>query len=81
MNSSVLEQIEDMIEFLSSEEQLQLIEQLAHRLRKEPAKSDDPTQLTFESQLAAMAADPEVQAGLREINCEFNDKEKFSEEL
>ncbi len=65
MHSSVLDQIEEMVHLLSNEEQLWLIEQLAHRLREEPEKSDMPTQSAFKSQLTAMAADPEVQAELR----------------
>jgi len=67
MRSPVLEQIEGMIRLLSREEQIWLIERLAHDLRESEAKSRIPEQVTLKSQLAVMAADPEVQAELRKI--------------
>ena len=67
MHSPVLEQIEGMICLLSREEQIWLIERLAHDLRESEAKSRIPEQVTLKSQLAAMAADPEVQAELRRV--------------
>ena len=72
MRSAVLDQIEEMIGGLSREEQLWLIEQLAHRLREGPAKSNMFKQPIFKSQLDAMAADPEIQAELRKIDHEFS---------
>jgi hypothetical protein len=72
MRSPVLEQIEGMLRLLSREEQIWLIERLAHDLRESEAKSCIPEQGTLKSQLAAMAADPEVQAELRKIEYEFS---------
>jgi len=71
MPSPVLDQIEKVIDHLSREEQLWLIEQLAHRLQKETMKSDTVEQVAFESQLASMATDPEIQAELKKIDQEF----------
>ena len=67
MRSPVLEQIEGMIRLLSREEQIWLIERLAHDLRESEVRSRIPEQVTLKSQLAEMAADPEVQAELRKI--------------
>ncbi len=72
MRSPVLEQIEGMIRLLSREEQIWLIERLARDLRESEAKSRITEQVTLKSQLAAMAADPEVQAELRKIEYEFS---------
>jgi len=69
MHSIVLEQIQGMINRLSREEQLWLIELLAHRLQEDSTKNENYNNL--ESQLAAMASDPEIQAELRGINREF----------
>jgi hypothetical protein len=66
MNSSVLSQIEEGINQLSLDEQLWLIEQLAHRIRENTLK-----QSVWDSQLAAMAADSEVQNELQKIDEEF----------
>lgn len=71
MPSPVLDQIEKTITRLSREEQLWLIEQLAHHLREGSIKRDMPEQSTFESQLVAMASDPEIQAELQKIDQEF----------
>ena len=69
MSSTVLSQIERTISHLSYDEQLWLIEQLAHNLRK--VESDSVEQAAFESRLAEMATDPEIQAELQEIDREF----------
>ena len=69
MSSTVLSQIERTISHLSYDEQLWLIEQLAHNLRK--VESDSVEQTAFESRLAEMATDPEIQAELQEIDREF----------
>ena len=69
MSSTVVSQIERTISHLSDDEQLWLIEQLAHNLRK--VESDSVEQTAFESQLAEMAFDPEIQAELQEIDREF----------
>ena len=71
MSSPVLSQIEKTIGHLSREEQLWLIEQLAHRLRENSMKSDVAEQTSFESQLAAMVTDPEIRAELQKIDREF----------
>ena len=71
MPSPVLSQIEKAIDYLSREERLWLIEQLAHRLQEDLMKSDTVEQATFESQLVEMAADPEMRAELRRIDREF----------
>ena len=66
MNSSVLSQIEESINQLSLDEQLWLIEQLVHRIRENTLK-----QSVWDSQLVAMAADPEIQEELQKIDEEF----------
>ena len=66
MNSSVLSQIEESINQLSLDEQLWLIEQLVHRIRENTLK-----QSVWDSQLTAMAADPEIQNELQKIDEEF----------
>ena len=71
MLSPVLSQIEKTISHLSREKQLWLIEQLAHRLREDSMKSKIVEQAAFESQLAAMAMDPEIRAELKKIEREF----------
>ena len=71
MHSTVLNQIEKMTRRLSRKEQLWLIEQLAHRLREDSIKTDTYKQTAFKNQIAAMAADPEVQTELQKINHEF----------
>jgi len=71
MLSSVLSQIEKTIGHLSREEQLWLIEQLAHRLQEDSMKSEIVEQATFESQLTAMATDPEILSELKKIDREF----------
>ncbi len=67
MNTMILNQIEDIISRLTLDEQLRLVEWLTHRIRQR-------TLLTHPfavSDLAAMAADPEIQAELRQIEAEF----------
>jgi hypothetical protein len=66
MSISILSEIERRITQLSTDEQLWLIEQLAHRLRKTTNGDHD-----LASNLAAMAADPEIQKELRKIDAEF----------
>jgi hypothetical protein len=57
--------IENQIYALSPDEQLALIERLAKRLRKLHEDRE------WERDLAAMAADPDIQREIREINEEF----------
>ena len=71
MPSPVLSQIEKTVGRLSREEQLWLIEQVAHRLREDSTKSDAVEQAAFESQLAAMATDSEIRVELHKIDREF----------
>ena len=66
MTPSVLSELEESICQLSLNEQLWLIERLAQRIRGNMVNRD-----TLDSQLGAMARDPEVQAELQEINREF----------
>ena len=66
MNFPALSQIEEHIAQLSLDEQLWLIARVAHRLRAQLI-----TQSPLDAQLAAMAADPEVQNELRAIAEEF----------
>ncbi len=67
MATPALAVIEKQIDQLSREEQLWLIEHLAARLRKDVSSARS----TWEADLAAMAADPEIQAELHKIEEEF----------
>ncbi len=67
MPSPVLSQIEECIHQLPIDEQLWLIERVAHHIREHVMQ-----QHTFEKQLAAMAADPEIQSELHKIDEEFS---------
>lgn len=67
--NSILASIEKQLDQLTRDEQLQLIELLAQRLRGangSQAWADD---------IAAMAADPQIQAELRAIEREFSGTE------
>jgi hypothetical protein len=67
MNTLILSKIEKQMTRLSFDEQLWLMERLAHSIRrKSPMKMDD-----WEHQLARMAADSEIQNELEVINTEF----------
>lgn len=66
MNMIVLSQIEENIYELSLDEQLWLIERLAQHIRNAMARNDD-----IETQLTAMANDPEIQDELQMIATEF----------
>jgi hypothetical protein len=68
MRRAVLRDLEERIEKLTQEEQLWLIERLARKLRR-----SQPKRLAVRaSDLAAMAADPQIQAELRKIEEEFS---------
>ena len=67
MATVVLSEIESEFARLSPAAQLSLLERLVHRARMTVAGGD-----TWESDLAAMAADPEVQRELSCINAEFS---------
>jgi hypothetical protein len=66
MNLSALSQIEESIDQLPLAEQLWLIERVAQRLRERLG-----AQSAFDQQLAAMAADQEMQQELQRIEEEF----------
>jgi hypothetical protein len=66
MTTAVLSEIETEFARLSPEAQLALLERLVHRVRVTVAGGD-----TWEADLAAMAADPELQRELRSISAEF----------
>jgi hypothetical protein len=66
MATAALSEIESEFARLSPEAQLSLLERLVHRARVSAAGGNK-----WESDLAAMAADPEVQHELSRINTEF----------
>jgi hypothetical protein len=67
MPSTTLLEIERQIHQLQPDEQLWLIERLVHGLRRHSLQE----QAALEKDLAAMAADPQIQSELRQINEEF----------
>jgi hypothetical protein len=67
MNTAALEKIEAQILQLGLNEQLELIEFLARRVRENAQKPSD----NLENELSEMANDPEIQRELREIENEF----------
>jgi len=71
MSLAVLSEIEKTVSHLPHNEELRLIEQLVHHLREDLMVSDEVEQATFESQLAAMATDSEIQNELQKIDREF----------
>jgi hypothetical protein len=70
MHTSILAQIEERITQLPVDEQLWLIERVAQRLRESMRK-----QQAFDAQLVAMAADPDIQHELHQIDEEFAETE------
>lgn len=82
MNVMTLPQIEKNVSMLSREDQLLLLERMIHRLRKKDIKEEN----ILNSQVVAMANDPEIQLELRKINDEFaitesNGLGKLSDEI
>jgi hypothetical protein len=67
MNQPLLRQIEDSFTQLSIAEQLRLIERLVHRVRKDTLTQREDA----DNQLARMAADPDIEREMREIEREF----------
>jgi hypothetical protein len=63
MDLATLNQLDRQIAQLSLDEQLWLIERIARRLRESPVPDDEALQ----KELAAMAADPDIQRELRQI--------------
>ena len=68
MATPALSEIESEFARLSPEAQLSLLERLVHRTRVAVSARRD----TWEADLAAMAADPEMQRELNRINGEFS---------
>jgi hypothetical protein len=67
MDQSTLSQIEESFRRLPVSEQLGLIERLVHRVRESTLRENED----LDKQLAAMAADPEIQDELQQIEREF----------
>ena len=67
MATPALSEIENEFARLSPEAQLALLERLVHRARVAASGNRD----TWEADLSAMAADPEMQRELNRINAEF----------
>jgi hypothetical protein len=71
MATPALSEIENEFARLSPEAQLSLLERLVHRARVAVSARRD----TWEVDLSAMAADPEMQRELGRINAEFSTTE------
>ena len=69
--SSLLAELEKNISRLSLDEQLLLIERVSHRIRTDISGKTD-----IDAQLSEMAADPEIQRELQEIEREFSATEQ-----
>lgn len=69
--SSLLTELEENIRRLSLDEQLLLIERVSHRIRTDIYSKTD-----IDAQLSKMAADPEIQKELQEIEYEFSATEQ-----
>ena len=67
MKMDTLEQIDNRVAKLPLSDQLWLVERLIRRIRQNTLNRQD----TFEDQLVAMAADPEIQHELQVIETEF----------
>ena len=65
--SSLLTELKKNIYRLSLDEQLLLIERVSHRIRTDISGKTD-----IDAQLSKMAADPEIQEELQEIEHEFS---------
>ena len=68
MATPAFSEIETEFARLSPEAQLSLLERLAHRARVAASGCRD----TWEADLSAMAADPEIQRELSRMNAEFS---------
>ena len=67
---SIVRDLEEKISRLSTDEQFQLIERVSHRIRAVITSNK-----VIDAQLSEMAADPEIQKELREIESEFSPAE------
>jgi len=68
MSTPAFSEIESEFARLSTEAQLNLLERLLHRARVAVSGRQD----TWEADLSAMAADPEIQRELSRIHAEFS---------
>lgn len=66
MNPYILSKIEESINQLPVDQQLQLIERVAQRIRGHMGSKE-----AIEDQLAKLAADPQIQDELRKVDEEF----------
>jgi hypothetical protein len=67
MPAAIEEEIQSRFAMLSPQSQLTVLEQLVHQMRLMTENADK----TWRADLAAMAADPEVQREIAQINREF----------
>lgn len=67
----ILSQIEQSINTLSYDELLYLLEKIIRSLKQKSPARVVTDKLSFEKQIAMMAADPEIQAELAKIDREF----------
>ena len=68
---SLLNELEENIRRLPLDDQLLLIERVSHRIR-----TDISDKMDIDAQLSEMAADPEIQKELQEIEQEFTATEQ-----
>ena len=68
---SLLNELEENIRRLPLDDQLLLIERVSHRIR-----NDISIKMDIDAQLSKMAADPEIQKELQEIEQEFSATEQ-----
>lgn len=66
-----LTQIEQSIDILSFDELLYLLDKLVHSLKQKSSTKIISSSKVFEQQIARMAADPDVQQEIIEINRDF----------
>jgi hypothetical protein len=71
MISQILLEIEHFIRALSPEEQLWLLERIAHHLREQTLATQPSIHQNRLEELSAMACDPDIQSELVAINQEF----------
>ena len=69
--SSLFNELEENIRRLPLDDQLLLIERVSHRIR-----NDISIKMDIDAQLSKMAADPEIQKELQEIEQEFSATEQ-----
>lgn len=69
--SSLFNELEENIRRLPLDDQLLLIERVSHRIR-----TDISGRMNIDAQLSEMAADPEIQKELKEIEQEFSTTEQ-----